>query len=104
MRSRSGSLRSRSSIGSIPSRNARSSIADSSAKAPVVAPGPRMDIGGLISSGTTRYVDRIFGALYRNLGPVITLSSYALYREVSVCASCTMALMRPDRSAPIAMR
>ncbi len=53
----------------MPSRNARSSIADSSAKAPVVAPGPRMYVGGLMSSGTTRYVDRMFGEPYRNLAP-----------------------------------
>ena len=44
----------------------------------------------------------MFGELYWNLAPLITLSSYGLYREVSVCASCTIAPMRPDKALRVA--
>ena len=38
----------------------------SSANAPVVVPGPRMNVGGLMSSGTLRYTERILGEVYMN--------------------------------------
>ncbi len=63
-----GSLRKRNSMGSMPRRCARSSMVDSSANVPVTAPGPRMNHGKLISSGTTRYVELMLGTWYVSCG------------------------------------
>ena len=70
------------------------------------SPGPRMNAAGLMSSGTVRYTERMFGARYRNFAAFISPSCLrkALYRDVSVRASCTMAAIRPERSAPMANR